>query len=319
MSRVSCRAFFFVFALLFNLSACASGGGNDECQLNSDCENGRICVANACVQQRDAQPQDSSDMGQDALMDTSTDGAADASPDTNRVDTNCDAGLGDVCCVGNTCGVGACLSGICAAFGGVYAQAVSHDSPPPNNCTTGNPFANGQCECPAGFVAEGTTDMDIDYDEGSGYYDQIYVCVPPTPTLGDFAGAYGQVVGPLGDRAMCQSPGCTNPNPITGTCGCSPSTIATRIFGSRVQRGTTNDCATELTFCASNASGVSFGGAFATTQAGGNCNGSCIPNPLNNMCGCPGGFTEWRTPMKVQEASTTFRCNGEVVVCLREP
>ncbi|MCU0675584.1 MAG: hypothetical protein MUE69_22675 [Myxococcota bacterium] len=234
-------------------------------------------------------------------------------------------GFGEPCCAGNTCSVGACLTGKCATFGGVYALEGDESM----NCV-GNPLTGGTCACPSGFTAQLVQDFDGNVDEGQGWETLMYVChAPTTGTAADYRGSHGRVLG-LPSGSGCAT-SCNASNPYGGGCACpAPATSDTRL-GVHYQNGTPLDCQREMTFCRNaSVAPLTYGGNFRQlTDIGTVCQeiplGSrCEPNPIGGACACPAGFTAVNMTSMMPHTdparlASNWFCRATLTFCVRLP
>jgi hypothetical protein len=231
-------------------------------------------------------PIDTTDTGAPVLQ---SDAGAPLAPDAGALVLRApDAGrepacgvVGRACCGGNACESGACLRGICAAFGGVHGRT---DVCMPE-CRVRNGYTAG-CSCPFGFRELRVPTMMQLCDGASMGTGALALCRPERDAVGDLAGVY-VTASPLGSCAG----GCAIPDEISGACECPVGTTAIEL--DTAFAGTCGTQSAKLVLCAAISAPVTtFGGAF---QRG--IDAACrVPNPRTGDCSCPAGATEQFVP-----------------------
>lgn len=238
-------------------------------------------------------------------------------PDAARLDADLpdDCGHhGEICCPDDRCRSGACLDGICAAFGGAYAYAD-------DGCTARNPLSRNQCTCPDGFVDHPLEDVDYEARDGQSQSHSIYVCLPPrVDPAADLPVAFATAADP--DGAGCPS-GCRPGRPGDG-CGCPDGTVA-HTHQSVQHRAALGGvaCPRSLTLCAG-PTPVTFGGSYRIRRLTPPCADLapvelCLQNPLTGACTCPPGFVAQTLPMMAPHPRRPDWCEADLSICVPAP
>lgn len=235
-------------------------------------------------------------------------------PDAARVDADLpdDCGHhGEICCPDDRCRSGACLDGICAAFGGAYAYAD-------DGCTARNPLSRNQCTCPAGFVDHALEDVDYEARDGQSRSHSIYVCLPPrVDPAADLPAAFATAADP--DGAGCPS-GC-RPGRAADGCGCPAGTVPHTHEGVQHRAGAA--CPRSVTLCAG-PTPVTFGGSYRIRRLTPPCADLapvelCLQNPTTAACSCPPGFVAQTLPMMAPHPRRPDWCEADLSLCVPAP
>ncbi|MDH5490377.1 MAG: hypothetical protein OEY14_00240 [Myxococcales bacterium] len=240
----------------------------------------------------------------EAAADESIDGSArfDAEPEAAAEITGPapSCGLpGLPCCTPDArCGLGTCLRGRCAAFGGLQIRSPSCADP----CPSRNLYTAG-CSCPRGFEEGAPTEIQIVCD-GTMAGAELSFCAGAGRLPGsDYGGSFLLLLECGG--------GCARPNAFTGSCSCpsGSSPIRTRLE----VPSSCGPADAELVLCIqAEAPTITFAGAY---QLGTSPGPGCGPeNPLTGACVCPEGSATQILPVVSDRGSASVT---PIFVCSR--
>lgn len=232
--------------------------------------------------------------GHDAGLDAGQDAGLDAGVDPERADAGRAAAgpcgrIGAACCApDNSCEVGGCLRGTCAAFGGVFVERAACDTP---TCDTRNSYTAG-CACPRGFEAAPPVELAGTCEDGAATARSLVTCVASRSLDAAWGGSFlsADLAGQCDGEAACLAP-----NPYIQRCGCSDADVPLELTVALAE-ATCGAPQASLGLCLhASASPARFGGAFLRSAAD---TSVCVtPNPLTEACTCPEGADPQAVPV----------------------
>ena len=187
--------------------------------------------------------------------------------------------VGKACCQpGNTCDSGACLRGLCSAYGGLYGQDRGCGT---SVCTARNAYTAG-CSCPAGFTALAAVDVPRTCDDGGVGSTALVLCTTGASGLSSWMGLWVQEQS----TASCAD-SCLVPNASTSECSCPAGSQALSARIEEASQGCAGGGKT-LALCVDpKAAAANFRGAYVLGLAG--TARACVANPVTGSCTCPTG------------------------------
>jgi hypothetical protein len=199
--------------------------------------------------------------------------------------------VGRPCCQpGNVCDFGACLRGLCSAYGGLYAQAEGCG---PAVCAARNGYTAG-CSCPSGFDAVAAWQQPYACADGSAGETGLVVCTTEVASASSWMGIWVQERSPLD----C-SDACLVPNSASLECSCPRGSDALSV---RVEDSTTScpGAGKTLTLCLdADDPRSNFHGAYALGSPGSA--RACVANPMTGACSCPMGSSAQKVSVGMEQ------------------